>query len=109
MDTVLIEFPPGSEYPGVTLSTVDPVNLVRATVTRRVDTTLMRLLGSNFTMVSAKGTAATVDVVAPVPIIVTHPTFSGSFAINGNPNHHDLRRTRPQHSGEFVQHDFDSH
>jgi hypothetical protein len=34
----------------------------------------------------ATAMAAIVDVVAPVPILVTHPTLSGSLSMNGTPN-----------------------
>jgi hypothetical protein len=84
-DCVCLDFPDSSVVPGVNLSGSDPTNLARATVTRRVDTTLLRLLGSNFTDVTAIGIAAIVDVVAPVPILVTHPENPGSFSMNGNP------------------------
>ena len=85
-DTVVIDFPDASAIPpGITLSESDPTAIARATVVRRVDTTLMRLFGSNFTDVKAIGIAAIVDVIAPVPILVTHPTNQGSFSMNGNP------------------------
>jgi Flp pilus assembly protein TadG len=84
-DTTLVEFPAASEYPGISLSTADPTNLVRATVTRRVNTTLLRLLGSNFTDVAAKGTAAIVSYDVSPPILVLDPTRSGALDMHGNP------------------------
>jgi hypothetical protein len=88
-DTVMIDFP--SSVPGIASGSLSPdpaypVNLVRATVSRNVSTTLMRLLGSTATTVSATATAAIVYVMAPVPILVTHPTLANSFAMNGNQN-----------------------
>lgn len=82
-DTVSVDFP--TSAPGVTLSTVDPVNLIRVTVQRNVDTTLMRLLGPTTSAVTARATAAIVDVLAPTPIIVTHPSLPGALSSNGNP------------------------
>jgi hypothetical protein len=86
-DTVTIDFP--TSVPGIgsgSLSPDYPVNLVRATVSRNVSTTLMRLLGSTATTVTATATAAVVYVIAPVPILVMHPTLSNSLAMNGTPN-----------------------
>ena len=82
-DTVTVDFPPSSSVPGVTFSGTDPTNLIRVTVQRSVSTTLMRLLGPTSTMVSAVSGAGIVDVVAPVPILITHPTLSGSLSSNG--------------------------
>jgi len=82
-DVVHVDFP--ASDPGTTLSASDPVALCRVTVIRTVNTSLMRFLGPATSKVAAQGTAAIVDVVAPVPIIVTHPNLSGSFFINGGP------------------------
>jgi len=82
-DTVAVDFP--TSAPGVTLSPFDTHPLVRVTVLRTVDTTLMRFLGTSSGRVAAQGTAAILDVVSPVPIIVLHPTLPASFQINGNP------------------------
>jgi len=84
-DTVVIDFPASSAAPGVNLSGEDPVNLIRATVDRDLNTGLMQILGSNTSHVKAIAIAAIVDVVAPVPILVTHPTRSGAMSSNGNP------------------------
>jgi hypothetical protein len=80
-DTVTIDFPGSAN--GVTLSPDFPVNVVHATVSRSVNTTLMRLLGPSTSTISAEATAAITYVNAPVPILVTHPTLSGSFSSNG--------------------------
>ncbi len=84
-DTVTIDFPspPATYAPGVTFSGSYATVLVRATVQRNVKTTLMGLLGSTATTVKATAMAAIVDVIAPVPILVTHPTKSGSLHTNG--------------------------
>lgn len=85
-DTVTVDFPANSTMPGVNFSTTDPVTLIRVTVSRNVSTTLMALLGPTVSTISASATAAIVDVFAPVPILVTHPTKQGSFSMNGTPN-----------------------
>ena len=83
-DTVTIDFP--TSAPGVALSGSFAINLVRATVQRNVDTTLMRMLSpTSFTTVTATATAAIVDVFAPIPIIVLHPTLNDAFQLQGNP------------------------
>jgi hypothetical protein len=69
----------------VTFSGSDPVNLIQVTVQRTVGTTLMHLLGPATSTVKATAMAAIVDVFAPVPILVTHPTLASSFSLSGNP------------------------
>jgi Flp pilus assembly protein TadG len=81
-DTVTIDFP--TSAPGVTLSGSDPVNLLRATVQRNVSTTFLRLVGSTTLPIKATATAAIVDVLSPIPILVLDPTLQGAFSINGN-------------------------
>lgn len=71
---------------GVTVSNLSngfPINLVRVTITRPVGMTLMRMLGLTSGTVRANATAAIVDVMSPVPILVTHPSNPGTFAFNG--------------------------
>jgi Flp pilus assembly protein TadG len=82
-DTVVVSFP--TSAPGVALSASDPTNLIKVTISRDVNTTLLRLLGSTVTTMKATAMAAIVNVIAPVPILVTHPTRSGSLSMNGNP------------------------
>ena len=85
-DTVTVDFPAASAAPGVTLSTTDPTNLIRVTVQRNVNTTLMRLLRpTTFTTVKATAIAAIVNVFSPVPILVLHPTLPSSLSLQGNP------------------------
>lgn len=88
-DTVTIGFPssPSTAAPGVTFSTPSassfPSVLIQVSVTRNVNTTLMGMLGITTSTVKATAMAAIVDVFAPVPILITHPTLSGSYHING--------------------------
>jgi len=83
-DTVTIDFP--GTAPGVNLSAMYATNLVRATVSRNVSTTLIRMLTPiSFTTVTATATAAIVDVFAPIPIIVLHPKLDDAFQLQGNP------------------------
>lgn len=84
-DTIVIDYPGAAAAPGVALSPDFPTNLLRATITRSVGTTLMRLLGPTASSITTTATAAIVTVVAPVPILVTHPTLQQSFSINGTP------------------------
>src|SRR5882757_204988 len=84
-DTVTVSFPPDSAAPGVSFSGSDPTNLIQVTVQRTVGTTLMHLLGPATSTVKATAMAAIVDVFAPVPILVTHPTLASSFSLSGNP------------------------
>lgn len=84
-DTVTVDFPSDSVVPGVKFSGSDPTNLIRVTVQRSVKTTLMGMLGQTASTISATAMAGIVDVPAPVPIIITHPTLAGSFSANGGP------------------------
>jgi Flp pilus assembly protein TadG len=86
-DTVTVSFPtpPATAAPGVALSGSAPTNLIKVSVSRDVPTTLMRFLGSTVTTMRATAMAAIVDVVAPVPILVTHPTLTQSLFLQGNP------------------------
>ena len=84
-DTVTVSFPADSSAPGVNFSTFDPTHLIQVNVQRTVDTTLMRLLGPSSTTVTATAMAAIVAVIAPVPILVTHPSLTKSLDLQGNP------------------------
>lgn len=58
---------------------------VDVTVTRKVGNSFIRMVGgSAFTTISATGKAATLAVVAPIPMLIIHPTLSGALSINGN-------------------------
>jgi len=67
----------------VTLSGVDSPNLIQVTVTKVVNTIFLRALGVSLSTVKAVGTAAISVEPQPVPILVLHPTASGSFSTNG--------------------------
>lgn len=71
--------------PGVTVSDLDPgsPNELQVTITRDVSMTVMKMVGLSSFRVTARATAAILDIKAPVPIIVTHPTLSGSFNLSG--------------------------
>ena len=68
----------------VTLSGLDSPNLIQVTVTKVVNTIFLRALGVNTSTVKAVGTAAVTLEPQPVPILVLHPTASGSFSKNGS-------------------------
>jgi hypothetical protein len=80
-DTVSIDFP--GSVAGVTLSPKYPYNVVRATVSRNVSTTLMRMLGPSAATITTTATAAIIYNYAPIPILIAHPTLSGSLSTNG--------------------------
>ena len=81
-DTVTYEpNPSGLGIPS--LSSTAPVNLLRVTVSRSVSTFLMRLLGPTATTVSTSGTAAIVNTISPVPMVITHPTMASALDMNG--------------------------
>lgn len=83
-DTVNVSFPADTAAPGVSFSS-DPVHLIQVTVQRPVGTIFMRVLGASATTVGASAMAAIVNVVAPVPILVTHPTLANSLSLSGTP------------------------
>ena len=82
-DTVTYEPNPSVTIPSLSS---DPVNILRVTVQRSVPTTLIGMLGATASTITAKGTAAIVNVMSPVPIIVTHPSMAGALSTNGNPS-----------------------
>jgi Flp pilus assembly protein TadG len=76
-DTISVSFP--GSVPGVTLTgSFDPA-AVTVTVFRNVDTTLMRFLGPTTARVAASATAAMLEEVSPIPILVLHPDKSAAF------------------------------
>jgi Flp pilus assembly protein TadG len=89
-DTVSVDFPDAATV-GIStssLSTSDPVNIIRVTVQRQVSTTLIRFLGPSTATIKARGTAAIVEVPSAIPIIVTHPGLpskGGALSFNGTP------------------------
>src|SRR5689334_17252385 len=81
-DTITVSYP-ACALPGGICSSLTSPNQIQVVVTRAVDNTLIRMLGAGATnSVSATAIAAVLNVVAPVPIIVMHPSKSG--ALNGN-------------------------
>jgi Flp pilus assembly protein TadG len=76
-DTVAVDYP--ATVAGVTLSS-DPVPAIRVTVTRTLNTGLIRFLGSAISSVRAIGVAAIVNQSNRVPLLITHPTFPGTLA-----------------------------
>ena len=70
--------------PGVAVSNLDAgtPNEVQVTITRAVPMTLMKMIGFTNLNVTARATAAILDVMAPVPIIVTQPWQADSFDVN---------------------------
>ena len=82
-DAVTVSFPADSTVPGVNFSGSDPTNLIQVTIQRQVKTTLMNMLGTSLSTIQATAKAAIVDVLAPVPIIIAHPSLTGSFSTNG--------------------------
>jgi Flp pilus assembly protein TadG len=91
-DTVYVDFwsqaNAFAKEPGVSISNAskDPVPLLRVTVMRPVPATLMGLVGGGTKKVAAQATAAIVTSVAPIPILVLHPTASGSLSASGTGN-----------------------
>jgi hypothetical protein len=83
-DTVSVELDPA----GVTVASLDPgaPHLLRVTVTRPVSMTLTKFVGLSSFDVKASATAAIVDVISPVPIVITHPTMAGALNLNGSNN-----------------------
>lgn len=68
------------------LSPAYPVKVLQVTVTRSVPATVMKLLNWNSFAIAATGVAAIISVDSPIPIIVTHPTMSGSINAGGSGN-----------------------
>jgi Flp pilus assembly protein TadG len=85
-DTVTVDFNPTVTVSGVTLSDTDPTNLARVTISRTLQTSFLRLFGTNTGTIRAAGTAGIVLANAPIPIVVTHPSLSGAFSMNGTAN-----------------------
>jgi hypothetical protein len=83
---VNITFPPcASPCPWI-LSGSDSPNLIRVTVQKAVDTTLLRVLSGSlkYSTISATATAAIAVTPSPLPILVIHPTLPASFSSNGS-------------------------
>jgi Flp pilus assembly protein TadG len=73
--------PSGVSVPS--LSAQDSINLLQAKIQRNVPATVMKWIGWSTIPVSASGTAGILTALAPIPILVLHPTQQGAFSING--------------------------
>jgi Flp pilus assembly protein TadG len=88
-DTIFVDFwaqaNAYTQEPGVSISTAgkDAVPLLRVTVIRPVPATLMRLVGGGTKNIAAQATAAIVTSVAPIPILIMHPTLNDAFIAKG--------------------------
>jgi Flp pilus assembly protein TadG len=84
IDTVAVSFPADTAFPGVAFSS-DPFNVITVSVSRNVNTTLMRMfpLSPSATTVTATATAAIVAVISPTPILVTHPSLTSALSMVG--------------------------
>ena len=85
-DTVSVDFPSAATIglDPATLSTSDPVTILRVTVVRNVKGGLIRLVGGpNTSPIRAVSAAAILAVESPTPIVVTHPTLPHSLSTNG--------------------------
>ncbi len=96
-DTVYVDFwaqaNAFTQEPGVSISNAakDAVPLLRITVIRPVPATLMRMVGGGTKKVAAQATAAITTSVAPIPILILHPTASGSLTTSGTGNTDKIR------------------
>lgn len=70
--------------PGVSVTGLDPgtPNELQVTITRAVPMTVLKMVGLNSFNITARATAAILDIQAPVPILVTQPWQSDSFDVN---------------------------
>ena len=91
-DTVYVDFwsqaNAFAQEPGVSISNAsqDAVPLLRVTVKRPVPATLMRLVGGTTKNVAAQATAAITTSIAPIPILILHPTDTGALSSKGTPS-----------------------
>jgi hypothetical protein len=82
-DTVTLNFNGSCTTPsGATLSS-DTVNVICVTVSRVVNTTFMRVLGTNSSTVTARATAGILSTSTAVPIAILHPTLQ-ELSISNN-------------------------
>jgi hypothetical protein len=79
-DTVTINFP--TVVAGVPLAS-DPVPAIRITVSRTLQTGLIRFIGPSTTSIGATAVAAIVNQTNQVPLLVTHPTLPSALT-NGS-------------------------
>lgn len=79
-DCIRVDPNPGVAVTNLTSGTP---NEVQVTNTRAVAMTVTKMLGLTSFNVTARATAAIVDVLSPIPILVLDPTSKGAFSING--------------------------
>lgn len=86
LDTVTVDFPSTAAVgvPTSTLSSSDPVNLLRVTISRQVTTTFFKLIGSWTPSVQASATGAIVSIVSPIPSVITHPSIADALSVTGS-------------------------
>jgi Flp pilus assembly protein TadG len=87
--------------PGVTITGLDPgtPNELQITITRAVSMTVLKMVGLNSFKVTARATCAIVDIITPVPILITQPWKSGSLDFSGTGSVNKIRITGgPQRS-----------
>ena len=83
-DTIKVSYP---DCPYASCSTLISPSSVQVTVSRQVTNSFIRMIGGPaITTISATGIAATLQVKAPIPILIIHPTLSSSLQGNGNTN-----------------------
>lgn len=96
-DTVYVDFwsqaTAFKQEPGVSISNAsqDAVPLLRVTVMRSVPATIMRLVGGGNTKIAAQATAAITTSIAPIPILILHPTLANSLNLSGTGNGNKIR------------------
>jgi hypothetical protein len=84
-DIISVDFP--TTVNGVTLSPTVTPSAVHVLITHPVPVSFLRLLGAASTRnIRASATAAIVQVISPVPILVLHPSDTSSFNVQGTPN-----------------------
>ncbi len=82
-DVVEVDFPSSIDGVG-DLSSETPA-IVGVTISRPFSSNLTALVGGLGAVVRARGVAAILIEISPVPILVMHPDEPESFHINGNP------------------------
>jgi hypothetical protein len=83
-DTITVSFPTCVSTPNASCGGLTP-NQVQVTISRSVSNGLIRMIGGPaLSSIGATGIAGAYDVVAPVPMLVLHPTLDGSFIGDSN-------------------------
>lgn len=82
-DVIEVDFP--SSIPGVADLSAETPAIVGVTISRPFTSGLTQFVGGLGATVRARGVAAILIEISPVPILVMHPDEPESFHINGNP------------------------